>query len=66
MCALALSASSEADQAAALAVLRSFTAEHPARFAEQVLGGVEKHANTAIYRALPGLTRGVLAAVETL
>lgn len=66
LCALALNASSEADQAAALAVLCSFTAEHPARFAEQVLGGVEKHANTAIYRALPGLTRGVLAAVQTL
>ena len=66
LCALSLNADREEDRSAALEALRTFTAEHPGRFAEQVLGGVEKHANTAIYRALPGLARGVLAAVETL
>ena len=66
LCTLALNASGEEARTAALGALKTFTTEHPARFAEQVLGCVEKHANTAIYRALPGLARGVLAAVETL
>ncbi|MEH0146608.1 molecular chaperone TorD family protein [Corynebacterium sp. Q4381] len=42
--------------------LRSFTASHPARFADQVLDGVQQHAATGVYQALPSLTRGVLHA----
>lgn len=45
-----------------IAFLRSFTAAHPARFSHLVLTGVEQHARSAIYRALPGFTRGVLNA----
>lgn len=44
------------------AALRRFVSEHPARFAEHVLAGVTEHARTDVYRALPGLTRGVLRA----
>ena len=66
LCALALNAAGKEHRNAALDALRTFTQEHPARFAEQVLAGVEKHANTAIYRALPGLARGVLNAVASL
>lgn len=48
------------------AVLRQFVAEHPGRFAPQVLTAVDQHARTAIYRALPGLARGVLGAAGAL
>lgn len=42
------------------AALCGFVTQHPARFAEQVLAAVATHARTAVYQALPGLTRGVL------
>lgn len=43
-----------------VALLRQFAINHLARFAEQVLAGVTEHARTAVYQALPGLTRGVV------
>ena len=45
-----------------VALLRQFAINHPARFAEHVLAGVTEHTRTAVYLALPGLTRGVLRA----
>lgn len=60
--ALVAAASSLRERERLVALLRHFAVEHPARFAEQVLAGVAEHARTAVYRALPGLTRGVLRA----
>ena len=60
--ALVAAAPSVRERERLVALLRHFAVEHPARFAEQVLAGVAEHARTAVYRALPGLTRGVLRA----
>lgn len=42
-------------------LLGQFMAHHLDRFAEAVLADVEKNARTSVYRALPALTRSVLA-----
>lgn len=62
MAARIAAAPTEPERQQLAAALRRFVSEHPARFAEHVLAGVTEHARTAVYRALPGLTRGVLRA----
>ncbi|WP_394282132.1 molecular chaperone [Corynebacterium sp.] len=42
--------------------IAQFVEQHLGRFADKVMAGVDEHARTAIYRALPDLTRGVIAA----
>lgn len=47
-------------------LLREFLDEHLGTFAPQVLAATREHATTAIYRALPDLTEGLIAAAAEL
>ncbi len=57
-CARALNNGGDGDAAAG--VLRDFLDEHLSTFAPQVCAATREHATTAVYRALPDLTEGLI------